>query len=236
MIEAVSLTKIYNQQKPNQVLAVTDANLSAPNGAITVLVGPSGCGKTTLMSMIGLLLTPTKGKVIIDEEVVTSYSDNWKAIFRRKNMGFVFQHINLFPHLKALENVMIPLLCHDMDPAKFKDQALSLLERLGLAERALFNVEQLSGGQQQRVAVARALITEPKIIIADEPLTFIDQESAKAIIDFFNELRSEGKTILISTHSYNLAKLADRIYSMKDGAIVGETEKEGARLFNIYIK
>jgi putative ABC transport system ATP-binding protein len=221
MIEAVNLTKIYNQGKKHQVEAVTDANLTAESGEITVLVGPSGCGKTTLMSMIGQLLTPTKGKVVIDNENISAYSDGWKAIFRRENMGFVFQHINLLPSFNALENVMTPLLCHEVDPAEFKDAALDLLDQLGLAERAHFNVEQLSGGQQQRVAVARALITEPKIIVADEPLTFVDETSAKTITDFFVKLKNEGKTILISTHAANLAKLADKTYVITDGKVVG---------------
>lgn len=220
MIEASSLTKIYNQGKRYEVEAVTDANVVAKSGAITVLVGPSGCGKTTLMSMIGLLLTPTKGKVMVENEDVTSLSDGWKAMFRRKNVGFVFQHINLLPNLNAIENVMVPLLCHDVNPSRFRQPALQLLEQLGLGERVFFRVEQLSGGQQQRVAVARALITEPKIIVADEPLTFVDEESAKAIIDFFSKLRDEGKTILISTHASNLAKLADKTYLMKNGRIL----------------
>jgi putative ABC transport system ATP-binding protein len=220
MIEAVNLTKIYNQGKKHEVQAVTDANLTAESGEITVLVGPSGCGKTTLMSMIGQLLTPTKGKVLIDDENISAYSDGWKAIFRRENMGFVFQHINLLPSFNALENVMTPLLCHDVDPAEFKDAALDLLNQLGLSERAYFNVEQLSGGQQQRVAVARALITEPQIIVADEPLTFVDEASAKTITDFFQKLKDEGKTILISTHATNLAKLADRTYVISEGKVV----------------
>ena len=220
MIETINLTKIYNQGKKHQVEAVTDANITAESGAITALVGPSGCGKTTLMSMIGQLLTPTKGKVLVDKEDITAYSDGWKAVFRRKNVGFVFQHINLLPNFNALENVMTPIICHDVDPAQYKESALKLLDQLGLSERAYFNVEQLSGGQQQRVAVARALITEPKIIVADEPLTFVDDASAKRITDFFEELKEEGKTILISTHASNLAKLANKTYVITDGKVV----------------
>jgi putative ABC transport system ATP-binding protein len=222
MIEASNLTKIYNQGKRHEVEAVTDANVVAKSGEITVLVGPSGCGKTTLMSMIGLLLTPSRGKVLVEKEDITSLSDGWKAVFRRKNVGFVFQHINLLPNLNAVENVMIPLLCHDVDPSKFKQSALQLLKQLGLSEREFFRVEQLSGGQQQRVAVARALITQPRIVVADEPLTFVDEESAETIVDFFSKLRDEGKTILISTHASNLAKLADKTYSMKNGRILDQ--------------
>jgi putative ABC transport system ATP-binding protein len=220
MIETISLTKVYNKGKKNEVEAVTDANMTAEDGAITALVGPSGCGKTTLMSMIGQLLTPTTGKVLIDKEDITAYSDLWKAKFRRDNIGFVFQHINLLPNLNALENVLMPLICHDVDLATYKKPALELLDHLGLSERAFFMVEQLSGGQQQRVAVARALITEPKIIIADEPLTFVDAESAQTILEFFKQLREEGKTICISTHMSDLAQLADITYKLKDGKIV----------------
>jgi ABC-type lipoprotein export system ATPase subunit len=220
MIEAVGLTKIYNQGKKHQVEAVTDVNLTVESGEITALVGPSGCGKTTIMSMIGQLLTPTKGKILFDKEDVTSYSDGWKATFRRENMGFVFQHINLLPSFNALENVMTPLICHDVDPAGYKESALGLLDQLGLSDRAFFNVEQLSGGQQQRVAVARALITEPQIIVADEPLTFVDEASAKTITDFLVKLKEDGKTILISTHAASLAKLADKTYVINDGKVV----------------
>ncbi len=219
MIEALNLTKIYNQGKKYQVEAVTGATISACDGEITALVGPSGCGKTTLMSMMGQLLTPTRGKVLVDGENITAYSDGWKATFRRQNVGFVFQHINLLPNFNALENVMTPLLSHDVDPGEYKDNALRLLSQLGLADRAFFNVEQLSGGQQQRVAVARALITEPRIVIADEPLTFVDEVSAKAITDFFEKLKEEGKAILISTHAATLAKLADKTYLIKDGKV-----------------
>jgi len=219
MIETVNLKKIYNQGKRFQVEAVIDANVVAENGEITVFVGPSGCGKTTLMSMVGQLLTPTKGRILIDNEDITSYSDGWKAVFRRENVGFIFQHINLLPNLNALENVMIPLMSHNVNPDEFRDPALQLLEVLGLAERAYFGVEQLSGGQQQRVAVARALITKPNIIIADEPLTFVDKESAKAITDYFGKLRDDGKTMLISSHVSNLTELADKTYLMKNGRI-----------------
>jgi len=220
LIETIDLTKIYNQGKRYQVEAVKDVSMKAENGKITVLVGPSGCGKTTLMSMIGQLLTPTKGKVKVNNEDITVFSDGWKAVFRRQKVGFVFQHINLLPNLNALNNVIVPLLCHDLDPAEFRKNALDLLGQLGLADRAFFKVEQLSGGQQQRVAVARALITKPEIVVADEPMTFVDEESAKTISDFFCKLKDEGKTILISTHSSNITNLANKTYEMNNGRII----------------
>ena len=219
MIKTEKLTKIYNEGKKNQVEAVIDAELVAKDGEITALVGPSGCGKTTLMSMVGQLLTASSGRILIDDEDMSLYSDHWRARFRRENIGFVFQHINLLPNLNALDNVMVPLICHDVTLDDYKKKAFDLLDSLGLADRAFFNVEQLSGGQQQRVAVARALITEPKIIIADEPLTFVDDSSAKRITDFFLNLRAEGKTILISTHLSSIAKIADRILKMENSRI-----------------
>jgi len=220
MIQTENLTKIYNRGKTNQVQAVVDANIIAKDGEITVFVGPSGCGKTTFMSMIGQLLSPSMGRVLVNDEDIAAYSDQWKAVFRRENVGFIFQHINLLPNLNAVDNVMVPLLCHNVDVEKLRKPALELLRDLGLGDRSFFEVEQLSGGEQQRVSVARALITEPKIVIADEPLTFVDEASAKTITDIFVKLRDEGKTVLISTHMYNLSKLADKTFSMKDGRIL----------------
>ncbi len=220
MIEATALTKIYNSGKTNEVKALLDANVSIEDGKITTCVGPSGCGKTTLMSLLGLLLTPTKGRITLDGRDVTQFSDYWKTMTRRESMGFVFQHINLLPHYTAMENVLMPLLCRDVELAQYADRALELLELMGLSDKAAFQVEQLSGGQQQRIAVSRALITDPKMIIADEPITFVDAASAEVIVDAFRKLRDEGKAVLISTHSKELAAIADVAYQMKEGRVV----------------
>ena len=219
MIQTENLTKIYNKGKPNQVQAIVDANITARDGEITVFTGPSGCGKTTLMSMIGLLLSPTMGRVLIDGNNVSDYSEQWKAVFRRENMGYIFQHINLLPNLNAVDNVLMPLLCHNVNVEEHRGPALELLRDLGLGDRSHFKVENLSGGEQQRVSVARALIAEPKIIIADEPLTFVDEASAQTIMDHLIKLRDEGKTVLISTHVSNLARIADQTISIQNGKI-----------------
>lgn len=220
MIEARGIAKIYNIGRPNEVVALKDINVSIEDGTIVAFAGPSGCGKTTLVSILGLILTPTRGSMTIDGEDVTYYSDYWKTLFRRKNIGFIYQHINLFPHLTALENALIPLLSHDVSPAKYKEKAIELFKRLGIVERLNFSVEELSGGEQQRVAVARALITDPKIVIADEPIAFLDAESARIVLEVFDELRDAGKTVIASSHSPELVKTADKIYSMKDGRIL----------------
>lgn len=219
MIQTENLSKIYNKGKKNEVSAVLDADIVAKEGEITVFFGPSGCGKTTLMSMIGQLLTPSSGRVTIDGHNISTYSEHWKAIFRRENIGFIFQHINLLPNLNALDNVLMPLLCQNVDIGKRREKAIELLNDLGLGDRAYFKVENLSGGEQQRISVARALISEPKIIIADEPLTFVDDSSAKKITDHLLKLRDEGKTVLISTHVANLIQLGDNQISMRKGRI-----------------
>ena len=219
MIETIGITKIYNPGKPNQVIALKDVDVKIEGGAITGFVGPSGCGKTTLMGIVGLLLTATKGRILIGGEDVTSYSDNWKTLFRRKNMGFIYQHINLLPQLTALENAMLPLLCRDISPQKYREKTIELFKKLGILERLNFQVEQLSGGEQQRVAIVRALLTDPEIVIADEPLTFVDIQTAKITLELFDELRREGKAIALSTHSAELLKVADKIYSMDRGLI-----------------
>lgn len=219
MIQTENLSKIYNKGKKNEVSAVLDADIVAKEGEITVFFGPSGCGKTTLMSMIGQLLTPSSGRVLIDGHNISTYSEHWKAIFRRENIGFIFQHINLLPNLNALDNVLMPLLCQNVDIGKRREKAIELLNDLGLGDRAYFKVENLSGGEQQRISVARALISEPKIIIADEPLTFVDDSSAKKITDHLLKLRDEGKTVLISTHVANLIQLGDNKISMRKGRI-----------------
>jgi len=220
MIEATDLTKIYNSGKTNEVRALVEANVTVEDGKITAFMGPSGCGKTTLMSLLGLLLTPTKGRISLDGRDVTRFSDYWKTIARRESMGFVFQHINLLPHYTAIENVLMPLLCRDIELTQYADRALELLGLMGLSDKATFQVEQLSGGQQQRIAVSRALITDPNTIIADEPITFVDAASAEVIVDAFRRLRDRGKAVLISTHSRELASIADVTYQMKEGRVV----------------
>ena len=224
MIETVNLTKIYNPGTPREVVAARAVNIRIDDGTITILRGPSGSGKTTVLSMIGLILTPSSGRILIDGEDVTRYSDHWKALYRRMNVGFIFQHINLLPGYTAMENVLIPLLCLDEDVLNYKNKALELFKRLKITERVDNLVQQLSGGEQQRVALVRALIRDPKIILADEPTVFVDEETARIVFEMFGELRDQGKTVVVSTHDPRLIKIANRIYTMEKGTIVREQE------------
>ncbi|RLI15587.1 MAG: hypothetical protein DRO43_00705 [Candidatus Hecatellales archaeon] len=224
MIETMNLTKIYNPGTPREVVAARDVNIRIDDGTITILRGPSGSGKTTVLSMIGLILTPSSGRILIDGENVTRYSDYWKALYRRMNVGFIFQHINLLPGYTAMENVLIPLLCLDEDVLNYKNKALELFKRLKITERVGNLVQQLSGGEQQRVALVRALVRDPKIILADEPTVFVDEETARIVFEMFGELRDQGKTVVVSTHDPRLIKIADRVYTMEKGTVVREQE------------
>ncbi len=221
MIDAAGLSKVYNRGMPNEVRAVDGVSLRIGDGRIVALTGPSGCGKTTILSMLGLILTPTSGEINIDGERVLTNSDNWKTSFRRTNFGFIFQHINLLYRNTAMENVLLPLYSFDSEPRAHADKAQELFERLGLKERAGRMVETLSGGEQQRVAFVRALIKDPKYVFADEPTVFVDEETSRVIYRIFSSLRDSGKTVIMSTHDAELLKIADDVHRMSSGKIVG---------------
>ena len=226
MIETANLTKIYNLGTPREVVAARDVSINIEDGAIVVLRGPSGCGKTTVLSTIGLILTPTRGQIFIDGEDITAYSDHWKSLYRRKNMGFIFQHINLLPNYTALENVLIPLLCRDEEVSHYKDRALQLFEKLKVVRRANNLVEQLSGGEQQRVAFVRALMSNPHIVLADEPTVFVDEETSEIMKGMFIELGEEGKSVVIATHDPELIQIAKKVYLMSGGTVVKKAEPQ----------
>lgn len=220
MIELKNITKIYNMGKPNEVIALREINMKIEKGKITAITGPSGCGKTTLLSIIGLILTPTQGELFYDGENVLKLSDYWKTIFRRNKFGFVFQHINLLPQYTAIENILLPLYSMDLNPMDYMEKAIELLSRLRVLDRAKNKVEQLSGGEQQRVAFVRALIKDPEYLFADEPTVFVDEETSHIIYNLLQELRDKGKTIIISTHDPDLIKVADKVYRLSSGRLV----------------
>ncbi len=219
MIEVKNLTKVFNRGKFNETTAVTDISLNIKEKSIVALTGPSGCGKTTLLSMIGLILTPTSGQILFDGDNILLTSDNYKTNYRRDNFGFIFQHINLLPQYTTMENVLLPLYSLDAEPKKYEGKAVEWLKRLGIQDRATHLVEQLSGGEQQRAAFVRVLIKEPKYIFADEPSVFVDEETSKVIYKIFQSLRDEGKTVVMSTHDADLMGIADEVHRMSAGKL-----------------
>lgn len=215
MIEIKDLKKTYYMGKV-EVPALKGVDLNIDKGEFVALMGPSGSGKSTLLNMIGLLDTPTSGKIIIDGVNVSSLNDNERADFRLKKLGFVFQFFSLLMELNALENVALPIIM----AGKRYDHAISLLESVGVGDRAMHFPNELSGGQQQRVAIARALGNEPAILLADEPTANLDTESSNQIVDLFRKLNDIGQTIIMVTHEPDLGEKADRIIRIRDGKVV----------------
>ena len=199
-----------------------DLNLDVREGEFVALMGPSGSGKTTLLNLIAGLDSPTAGTIRIGAQEISSLSESELARWRTRNVGFVFQFYNLLPVLTAYENVELPLLLLPMSKAERREQVANALEIVKLADRMDHRPGQLSGGQCQRVGIARAIVTDPTIIVADEPTGALDSASAEAALDLLNLLRSElGKTIMMVTHDPTAAKCAQRIVHLEKGRLVG---------------
>ncbi|MGR3310031.1 MAG: ABC transporter ATP-binding protein [Candidatus Brocadiales bacterium] len=220
IIKVENLCKTYYEGKPYEVRAVADINLEVQKNVFVVFSGPSGSGKTTILSLIGTLDRPTKGMVSLYGENMTAYSDTALSRMRREKIGFVFQSFNLIPRLTSWENVAYPLIPLGYGAKERFDKAKSLLEKFGLGERIHHTPEELSGGQQQKVSIARALINDPEIIIADEPTSNIDVESVEVLTSILKELQNNGRTIIVSTHYEDLVKKADVVFKMNAGRIV----------------
>lgn len=189
---------------------------------ITTVVGPSGAGKSTLLLILGTLLRPNQGEVMISGKSIWSLGDGEISKFRNESLGFVFQAHNLLPEFTAIENVALPAMIGGAEERKYMAKAADLLDFMGLSARIKHKPHQLSGGEQQRVAIARALINDPKIILADEPTGNLDSKNAKEIQELFVKLKKEkGYTFLIVTHNMELAGSGDKMISMKDGEIIG---------------
>jgi putative ABC transport system ATP-binding protein len=204
-----------------KVTNATRVNLSIEDGEFTALVGPSGSGKTTLLQLIGLLDKPTTGNVTINGKDATNLNRNQRADLRKNAIGFVFQFFALIPTLTAYENVEMPLLLNGTKAADRKKRVNEMLEAVGLADRAHHRPDQLSGGQQQRVAVARALATNPKLILADEPTANLDTENGKQVMDIMQRLNKEtGVTFVFATHDPRVIKYAKRVVTLRDGLII----------------
>lgn len=215
-LEAVD--KVYRTDEI-ETLALENVNLRIEKGEFVSIMGPSGCGKSTLLNLIGLLDNPTRGKVIINDEMTGKFSDSRMAAFRNHNIGFIFQSFHLIPSLNVTENVLLPLIYRSGESARDrKEKAKAVLERLGLGHRMRHMPGQLSGGQCQRVAIARAIIGNPEIILADEPTGNLDSKMGAEVMALLHELnKQDGKTIVMVTHNEAQAQDTDRIIRFFDG-------------------
>ena len=224
VIETINLNKTYEGVVP--VIAVNDVSKSFENNEFTAIVGPSGSGKTTLLNIIGGLDKPTSGNVIVGGTNITNMPENKLIDFRLHNIGFVFQSYNLIPVLTAKENTEFIMLLQNRPEAERNARVNELLAEVGLADQANKRPTQLSGGQQQRVAVARALASKPKFILADEPTANLDSKSAESLLDLMKKLNEEaGITFIFSTHDQRVIDRAKRVITLVDGKIVSDEAK-----------
>ena len=225
VIEATDLVKTFDAEEA-PVRAVDHVDLVVAEGETVSVMGPSGCGKSTLLHLIGGLERADAGELRLGGAPVDGLSETKWAILRRRTIGFVFQAFNLVDELTAVENVELPALLLGASRKETRSRALDLLDRLRVAERAAHLPDRLSGGERQRVAVARALINEPLLVLADEPTGNLDSRATGDILGLFAELRDARQTLLLVTHDARVASIADRLLTMRDGAIVGQTRLE----------
>lgn len=222
MLELTQVTKLYHEGQPNQVAAVRDVNLCLHLGQVTVLEGPSGSGKTSLLTLIGCLARPTSGRVALQGEALSGLPEQHLAQVRRKTFGFAFQRFNLIPGLSVLDNVMLPAYPLGLPYAELVARAQVVMAQLDIGHRAGFKVDLLSGGEMQRTAIARALINDPAIVIADEPTANLDASLSAQFLDIVAALKASGKTVLMSSHDPRITRSAvvDRVVTMADGCLV----------------
>lgn len=221
VIETKNIYKIYNKGQGNEVRAVNGVSLEINKGEFTAIVGPSGSGKTTLLNIIGGLDTPTSGEIIIDNTAIGKLSENELINFRLQNIGFVFQSYNLIPVLNAKENVGFIMLLQNKPEKERNERVETLLKAVGLEKEMKKRPNQMSGGQQQRVAVARALASKPKFILADEPTANLDSKSTADLLDIMEKLnKEEGITFVFSTHDQRVIDRAHRVITLEDGVII----------------
>lgn len=221
MIKTEKLCKVFRTDEV-ETSALTDIDLSVEEGEFLAVMGPSGCGKSTLLNIIGLLDNPTSGCYRLFGQEMSGLKDNDRARFRKGCIGFVFQNFNLIDELTVEQNVELPLMYMGVSSAERRKRVRAILERVNISHRCKHFPSQLSGGQQQRVAVARALVTTPKLILADEPTGNLDSRNGQEVMTLLSELNEAGTTIMMVTHSDRDASYAHRVINLFDGAIISE--------------
>ncbi|WP_275315553.1 ABC transporter ATP-binding protein [Tenacibaculum bernardetii] len=225
MIKITDLVKVYRTEEV-ETTALNKLNLEVKKGEFVSIMGASGCGKSTLLNIIGLLDAPNEGSYLFDETEVANFNEKERSSLRKANIGFVFQNFNLIDELTVYENVELPLIYNKVKASERKIRVTEILERIGISHRAKHFPLQLSGGQQQRVAVSRALVTNPKLILADEPTGNLDSKSGNDVMELLTELHASGATIVMVTHSSYDAQFSSRVITLKDGEVVSVKKNE----------
>jgi len=222
MIETKQLMKTY-QTEEIETTAINALDLKVEEGDFVSVMGPSGCGKSTLLNVLGLLDTPSGGEYHFNGEEVSSYNEKQRALLRKSNIGFVFQSFNLIDELTVYENIELPLLYLKVPGGERKERTGTIMEQMQLSARRNHFPQQLSGGQQQRVAVARAVNSRPKLILADEPTGNLDSKNGDEVMNLLVDLNAQGTTIIMVTHSEVCAGSSKRIIQLLDGEVIGES-------------
>ncbi len=225
MIKTNELVKVFRTDEV-ETTALNKVNLNIESGEFVAIMGPSGCGKSTLLNILGLLDNPTSGELHFIDQEVSKYSERQRTNLRKANIGFVFQSFNLIDELTVYENVELPLLYLNMPSSERKKKVEEVLDRMKMSHRKKHFPQQLSGGQQQRVAISRAVVTNPKLILADEPTGNLDSANGEEVMNLLTQLNNEGTTIVMVTHSPSDAEKAHRIVQLFDGHIVTENIKK----------
>ena len=225
MIEVKDLTKVFKTEEV-ETWALDQVSLSVENGEFVAVMGPSGCGKSTLLHILGLLDTASSGAYLLDGQDVSGYSERQRNALRKGMLGFVFQSFNLIDELTVEENIALPLLYMGVPAEERRKRVEEAMARMDITHRAKHYPRQISGGQQQRTAIARAIVTRPKLILADEPTGNLDSKNGKEVMGLLGELHKEGTTIVMVTHSKHDAGYADRIVHLFDGHVLGEEETD----------
>lgn len=227
MIELTNITKTY-QMGTQQVHALRGTSVQIKEGEFIAIIGTSGSGKSTLMNIIGCLDTPTSGAYTLKGKDVSNLTNDQQSRIRNKEIGFIFQQFNLLPRTPAIKQVELPLMYANVNASERRQRAQDALTRVGLGERTDHNPDELSGGQQQRVAIARALVTQPALLLADEPTGALDSATSEEILQLFEALQAEGKTIVMVTHDMEVANRTHRIIRLKDGKVIEDYQTAAA--------